>query len=188
MSVEWPNGTIADFVDGLDEATDQLGWRLASDGLERFRHNIETNTPVNTGALRSSYRLTPVHYGAVSSGAGGRIASMAWTGTVYTEVGYAEFVERGTGLYGPEHKMYEIKPKTPDGVLHWVMPGGGHVFAKHVWHPGSPGAAMFRIGAVLTEHEVDEWAHRALREWERSVAHRAEVRTKARVKWAGGFN
>lgn len=184
--VEWRGGMeVVDLIDSIEQATMTLGRTLAEDALERFQHNIEVNTPVNTGALRSSYRLTTVHYGPV---VGSRLMEMAWTGTVYTEMDYAEFVERGTGLYGPEHKMYEIKPKSPGGLLHWVTPAGGHAFAKSVMHPGSPGAAMFRIGAVLTEHETDEWAYRALREWERSSMDVAELKTRTRVSWKDGLN
>ncbi|HEY6888805.1 MAG TPA: hypothetical protein VI300_13525 [Solirubrobacter sp.] len=186
MSFEWEGGvSLADWADGIESGVSTLGHRLAEDALERYRHNVELNTPVNTGVLRSSYRLTTVHYGPVE---GSRLLEMAWTGSVYTEVGYAEFVERGTGLYGPEHAMYEIKPKNPGGLLHWVTPAGGHAFAKRVMHPGSPGVAMFRIGVVLTEAEADEWSYAALREWERTSMDVAELKTRTRVSWKDGFN
>jgi hypothetical protein len=188
-----PGRSILDVVDRVESATMQAGWRMATDLGERFRLNIEDNTPVETGALRSSYRITPVDYGMVhtAKGAPSAVLDMAWSGTVYTEISYAEYVERGTGLWGPRGMKYEIKPKHPDGLLHWVTPTGLHVFAKHVWHPGSPGAAMFRIGAVITEHEADEWSHRALRDWERAVGDdaRATLVTKARVDFPrAGFS
>lgn len=187
-SLEFQGRSLLDVVDDVERATLWAGRRMISDGVDRLRENIEINTPVDTSALRSSYKLRPIDYGPVQTK---RMLEMAWTSGVYTEIEYAEYVERGTGLWGPSHAKYRIVPKNPGGLLHWVTPTGLSVFAKEVWHPGSPGAAMFRIGALLTEHEADEWAHRALREWERSVdtRWRGTLTTTATVDFPGpGFS
>ena len=69
---------------------------------------------------------------------------------------YAPYVEDGTGLWGPKHAKYEIKPKRPGGWLRWIDPmTGDPVFARRVMHPGWPGNHMFAIGAALTEQEFD---------------------------------
>jgi hypothetical protein len=170
---------IEDFVDGLIDETILTGYELARDGLARFQSNIEINTPVATSALRESYKQTDIDYVLAQHGVA---AVYAWEGTVFTEIAYAEHVEYGTGLWGPKHAKYKIEPKTPGGVLKFapysrgangavildVQNGvvkGGPVFARYVMHPGSPGAAMFRIGATLTEHQVNEWSAQAMLRW-----------------------
>jgi hypothetical protein len=182
MPVEYRGDTLADLADKLESVNMETGRRAAGDGLERFRHNIEINTPVETSRLRRSYKITPIHYGPVE---GLAYAAYAWQGACFTEVEYAPYVEYGTGLWGPRHAKYEIKPKHPGGVLAFQpnlrhngsvvldiahnVQKGGTVFVRVVLHPGSPGASMFRIGAVITEHEADEWSYQALRYWESAM-------------------
>lgn len=62
---------------------------------------------------------------------------------------YAAAVELGSGLYGPRHRKYEIKPKR-GRMLAWPASGGdrrlsgrarknvkgGWIFARKVMHPG----------------------------------------------------
>lgn len=84
-----------------------------------------------------------------------------------TEVDYAPYVEEGTGLWGPTGAPYEIKPIDPLGVLHWVVAGGEHVFAKRVMHPGSPGQHMFAIGIAMAEGRFHETVQDGLREFVR---------------------
>ena len=201
----WASGhTVTDFVDGVQANTMRLGHELTRDGLDRFKHNTELNTPVQTAHLRDSYRIDPlIHYGPHE---GLRAAAYAWEGRFYTEVEYAEYVERGTGLWGPEHRKYEIRPKKPGGVLafapymrgghggvifdvHESPAKGGTVVVRYVMHPGSPGAAMFRIGAVQTEAEVDQWAAEALRRWQRDSQDAAALTVGHNVQWTGsGFD
>lgn len=202
--LEWVGGhTVENLVDGIQAATMRLGHELTRDGLERFRSNTADNTPVATARLRDSYRIDPyIRYGAAE---GLRAAAYAWEGRFYTEVAYAEYVERGTGLWGPAHRKYRIEPKNPGGVLafapymrqgggvvidlHGEPAKGGKVVVRYVMHPGSPGAAMFRIGAVLTEAEVDEWAHEALRRWQRDCEDAAILTVDHNVAWRGsGFD
>lgn len=188
MPLEFVGQSLDDLVDDVERATVWAGRRMASDGLDRLRHNVGINTPVDTGALRGSYRIGDIDYAPVRTS---RLIEMAWTGRVYTEVEYAEYVERGTGLWGPAHAPYVIRPKDPGGLLSWVTPDGHRIYAKEVVHPGSPGAAMFRIGAIVTEHEADEWSYEALREWERSVGpgHRGTLRVKSLAEFKdAGFS
>lgn len=197
MPLEWTGDTVVDLCDRAETAYMEAGARMALDLGEHFRDNIEVNTPVETRRLRDSYEISPIHYGPVM---GLGYVAYAWEGTVFTEVSYAEYVERGTGLWGPKHAKYKIEPKTPGGVLafepymrhasgavvldigHNVVKGGT-IMVRYVMHPGSPGAAMFRIGAVITEHEADEWSYRALRMWERATQdkHLATVESGVRA-------
>jgi hypothetical protein len=71
-------------------------------------------------------------------------------------------------LWGPEHRKYLILPKRPGGFLAWRGPGG-MIFARAVWHPGSPGQHMVQIAAAAVEIEMmsgvlfndllHEWVH-----------------------------
>lgn len=139
---------------------------------------VKANTPIGhqpfsenyiPGALRASIeqKVTVVYVQR------GRIV---YESGCETNLDYAPFVENGTGLWGPRRQMYEIRPKRPDGWLRWRDQETGEViFAKRVMHPGSPGAHMFAIGAVMVEHEAhaflqelaSEWARRQERDWER---------------------
>jgi hypothetical protein len=180
----WEKGkSPMEMIDELEKKTLKAGRRLAYDGRDAFKANVAKNTPVKTRHLRESYKTTPVQYVLAHHG----IESVwCWEAEVFTEVEYAPFVERGTGLWGPKHKKYEIRPKDPNGALafsgyakhpdgsvvldvnHGVVMGKP-VVVKYVMHPGSPGAAMFRIGASLTEHEIDRWAARVMGQWRAEV-------------------
>jgi hypothetical protein len=182
MPIDFQGKSLVQTIDDLEDATMRTGHRLAEDLGKRFRHNVEINTPVETRHLRDSYKLTPIRYGPAG---GARMAVYAWQGTLFTEVGYAPYVEYGTGLWGPRHAKYKIEPKNPGGVLAFrpymrengsvildvqnQVGKGGMITVRYVMHPGSPGAAMFRIGAVITEAEADEWSYQAMRMWENSV-------------------
>jgi Bacteriophage HK97-gp10, putative tail-component len=117
---------------------------MANSGGDALHSRIAENTPVHTGNLRTSwYRVEAV-------GLGDRYES--W---VRTEVDYAPYVNYGTGLWGPEHRKYEIKPIPPNQTLSWFDPGsGGRVYARSVWHSGSPPAHMVESGAAKVEAEI----------------------------------
>jgi hypothetical protein len=105
------------------------------------------NTPVETGHLRRWIEQKPLH---VRRGVAGE---RVYETGAETEVEYAPYVEHGTGLWGPRHARYEIRPKRPDGWLRWIDPDTGEpVFAKRVMHPGSPGSYMFALGTHMAEH------------------------------------
>lgn len=174
-------------IDTLANATMRTGHRMAGDMRDRGLQHIETNTPVETYHLRRSYKKTAVVYRRVPDFG---FQMFAWEGTVYTEVEYAPYVELGTGLWGPKHAKYEIKPKKPGGVLAFQPyvhgPGGAVILNVHgapsklgrtvmvrfVLHPGSPGNRMFQIGVQMTEMEVDEWSAYPLQLWHREVESR----------------
>lgn len=179
---------IEELISQWEHAVDVAGQKMAEDLGANFQHNITINTPVETYHLRESYDQTAIEYGPVTDDPLGSIrwAAYAWQGTVFTEVTYAEFVEYGTGLWGPKRRKYKIEPKTPGGVLAFQpyarAPHGGVIldvsgspakhgtaFARFVMHPGSPGAAMFRIGAVLSENEKEYWSQSGLRLWQQAM-------------------
>lgn len=175
-------------VDELERTTHEAGWKLAEAMVERGEHNIQINTPVETSHLRDSYKKTGIKYGqqATLGYTSIRWALYAWTGSVYTEVEYAPFVELGTGLWGPKRRKYKIAPKKPGGVLAFTpyqrTAGGGvildiqgnpsrsgTVVVRFVMHPGSPGQHMFKIGTILTEREMAEWSAEPMRLWKTQV-------------------
>lgn len=134
---------------------------MAEKGGDRMHELVVVNTPIGGreveggggGNLRSSWYVTPVNRSRLPS-AGDVVA---YEVRVATDVDYAPDVEWGTGLWGPNHAKYEIKPKDPGGWLHWIDPKTGEdVFAKRVMHPGSPGQHMMATAAAMTEHEMSE--------------------------------
>jgi len=109
---------------------------------------VKQNTPIDHGTLRAEIheKLMVVYRNA-------RGETVYETGSE-SSLEYAPYVEHGTGLWGPKHARYEIRPKRPDGWLRWIDPHTGQpVFAKRVMHPGSPGNHMFAIGTAIAEHE-----------------------------------
>jgi hypothetical protein len=142
---------------------DRFCRRAAHAGGRRLTAVVKEKTPVDTKHLQDSIRQKPV------------IRILDTRGrTVYesgaeTDVEYAPYVEHGTGLWGPKHAKYVIEPKNPDGWLHWVNDMGEDVFAKRVWHPGSPGAHMFAIGAGIVEAELPEIVGPHLERWRLEV-------------------
>lgn len=170
----------------LEKATKPTGRRLAQAMLRHGQRKIEQNTPVETRHLRNSYKKSQVKYRQDPDALYIQWQAWVWTGTVYTEVEYAPYVEAGTGLFGPRRRKYKIEPKKPGGYLafsgyerlpsgavildvHGTPKGGNTVFVRFVMHPGSPGHHMFRIGAELTEHEYEEWSREPLRLWKETV-------------------
>lgn len=127
--------------------------RMARDGGERLTMLTKLKTPVGeTGHLKESWKAKPVLIVVDELG-----RTVYESGTE-TGVDYAPYVEWGTGLWGPKHAKYVIRPRNPNGWLRWIGKDGSPVFAKEVMHPGSPGNHMFAIGVALTEHEFDQIA------------------------------
>lgn len=142
---------------------DRFCRRAAHAGGQRFTTVVKEKTPVDTAHLRDSMKQKPVIRLVDSRG------RVLYESGPYTEVEYAPYVENGTGLWGPKHAKYLIEPKKPDGWLHWVNAMGEDVFAKRVWHPGSPGAHMFAIGAGIVEAELPEIVGPYLLRWRLEV-------------------
>lgn len=137
--------------------------RMAHTGGSVLKDRVEENTPIDTGELRASWTQSPVKHRRVSMLG----AEDVYESEVSTDKDYAPDVEHGTGLWGPEHRKYLIEPKTPGGLLSWIDASTGQrVFARRVWHPGSPGQHMMAFGAAKTEAtmttflipDVDFWA------------------------------
>lgn len=134
---------------GPQAATRTASRSMAHKGGDRMTSVTVINTPIKSGNLRTSWYQLPttrVHVGPWP----------AYRSGVASQVPYAPDVEYGTGLWGPRHAKYEIKPKDPSGFLRWIDPRTGkEVFAKRVMHPGSPGQHMIQIAGEVTEFETD---------------------------------
>jgi hypothetical protein len=173
--------SLLDLVTPVEAGIREAGMAMAEDLRDLGKDYIQQNTPVETSKLRGSYKTTPVT--TIIEMQIGRV----WQGLVYTTVDYAPHVEYGTGLWGPEHKKYKIEPKKPGGVLAFrpylrdggkvVLSDGGFgspttgpmVYRNFVMHPGSPGQAMFRLGAARAEYAKERWSDRGLRLFENSI-------------------
>lgn len=153
------------FGKAAQEATRRTAVKITRDGADRFEELARMNTPVRTGKLRSAWHQLPMVEIDVLIAKGYRV-------TIANDVEYAQWVESGTGLYGPEHRPYVIVPKDPQGTLAWRDPKSGRmVFAKKVMHPGSPGNHMLAIAAHVVEFEVESGVigRAALEEWAREI-------------------
>lgn len=137
--------------------------KMCEEGGDHIMSVTRMNTPVKSGELRGSWKRSPAAPDAALGGP-------AWRTSVSTDVSYAPYVEHGTGLFGPKHAPYIIKPKNPSGSLRFVV-DGKIVFAKEVLHPGSPGNHMLEIGMLVTQAAIEsnELFHATLEEWVRGV-------------------
>lgn len=136
--------------------------RLAKRGTEFMLAKTIEGTPVETGELKAGWKMKPVK-------AGWDLLGAFFESSVYTEVEYAPYVEYPTGLYGPKHAKYPIRPKDPAGWLHWVGKDGKDHFAKLVMHPGSKGAFMLATAMRDTLAEFETWGKVELEGWVREM-------------------
>ena len=135
--------------------------RMADEGGDKLRWYVRENTPIDTGELRSSWEKSPVHHRRAAAH-----GEDTYEVEVFTEVDYAPHVEHGTGLWGPEHRKYLIEPKKPGGLLSWTdRRTGQRVFARRVWHPGSPGQHMMAFGAAKTEATMQAFLMPEVARW-----------------------
>lgn len=143
-------GSLRSLFDAKAQAaTKEAVMAMAEKGGSRMKELAEANTPIDTGELRSSWYQIPVHPTSF-------VVWDAWASGVASDVSYAPYVEYGTGIYGPKHAPYIIRPKNPGGLLVWTDPKTGRIIrAKEVLHPGSPGQHMVAIAADVTEFEAD---------------------------------
>lgn len=176
---------LSDFMEHAKRETTVAAHEMADEGAKRLVSRVKENTPIgeNRGApaeppghLRESIKQSAMH---VYTEAGDRVYGSG----AETDVSYGIYVEEGTGLWGPSHAKYVIRPKNPGGWLSWITPHGftrrdgtvvapgTRVFAKEVLHPGSVGAHMFAIGSAIVEHE-----------WRSLIADPALDRWKVRVE------
>lgn len=149
------------------KATDLAARRMAEKAGNRMVEMTIVNTPVHRGSLRSSWYQLPTnktHFAVWP----------AYKSGVASNVSYAPYVEHGTGLWGPKHAKYEIKPKG-GGFLKFIGSDGNEVFARRVMHPGSPGQHMVAIAAEVTEHEANGTLMAGvLHEWAKAVESSAD--------------
>ena len=133
---------------------------IAEAGVDEMQNRVKENTPVDLGTLRASWIKTPAFPSRW-------FGMPAWQARLLTDVEYAPYVEHGTGLFGPEHKTYEIRPKHKR-ALSWIdEESGKRVVAAKVNHPGSPGQHMLAIGVAMAEHQLPAVAQAPLEEWKR---------------------
>lgn len=143
-----------------DRPARETARRMADEAGRIMVERTSANTPVDTGALKDSWhqhrvtmRLNELGQRVFSSGA-------------YTELEYAPYVEYGTGLWGPKHAKYPIRPKSPDGFLHFFWKKANReVWFKMVMHPGSRGAAMLAHGMRDTEALWPLFGYQQIEEW-----------------------
>jgi hypothetical protein len=169
---------IQDFVDRAATGAKLAGQHMATEGTERFQEVTKDNTPVDTLHLRDDIDKTPVIYVKKQNSYGQK----GWEGKVRTFTAYAPEMEKGSGLWGPHHKKFIIKPRKPGGVLAFSsrifgpegrpvmsekagenLAEGNMVFTNFVEHPGSPGHHMFAIGAAMAEAEIPTLGNRGMR-------------------------
>lgn len=125
------------------------------------------NTPVFTGNLRESWEVSDEIRRTMTA------FGIGYKADWLNQVEYAEYVDLGTGLWGPEHRKYLILPRTPGGTLHWVdRLTGEDRFAKSVMAPGSPGHHMLAISAAMLESSWTHIVRPALDHWVREVENR----------------
>jgi hypothetical protein len=93
------------------------------------------------------------------------VRGVAYESGVETHDEVTKYLEHGTGLYGPRHRAYTIRPKRPGGVLRFRLRSGEVVFASKVTHPGIHGQHMLATAAAKTEHELHAIVMPALRRW-----------------------
>lgn len=137
--------SVSDFFGPVAQAaTGDAARKMCDKGGEAIKDHATTLTPVKTGRLRAGWKRSP----SIDMGAG-------WSTDISNDVEYAGYVENGTGLYGPSHAKYLIRPKNPGGMLRWVGKDGKIHFAAYVMHPGSPGRYMLATSMNVVEAEAD---------------------------------
>lgn len=142
--------------------------RMTIVGSEEWKRVTVANTPIDDspfpsrapGTARESWRVKtvvgPIHTLSVDTYLGG----------LETEDDVALFLEIGTGLYGPEHRAYVIKPKDPEGWLRFYSRKTGQwVYAKQVLHPGIHPQRPLATAAVFVEHNLERTMRPLLAAW-----------------------
>jgi hypothetical protein len=132
--------------------------RITDKGGDLMLAQVKAHTPVESGELKASWLSTPAKPGF-------DLLGFFFKRTVFTEVSYAPYVEYPTGLYGPKHAKYPIRPKDPAGWLHWVGKDGKDHFAKLVMHPGSKGAFMLAKAMHDVKVELPIFGMAGVEEW-----------------------
>lgn len=172
-------GRLSSFFRDHGRLTALAARDITTAGGDVIHDKVVENTPIGGtsfpyeegggGNLRASWRRNPTRkkrWGVLGD---------EYHSEVYTTVEYAPFIEHGWGLWGPHHAKYLIRPKKPDGVLRWRdRETGEWVYAKYVYHPGSPGHHMMALAAAYAEATIDEIARPHLEQWARMIEKQAD--------------
>ncbi len=151
----WVTVTKKPTHDVAVDITDDVGERMT--GLAR------RNAPVDSGDLRESLDKIPVHRVRIGGFPG-------FASGVHTFLDYAPSVEHGSGLWGPRHAKYLIKPRDPNGVLSWLDKATGERrFAKYIWHPGQPPQKYVARAVAQCEAEFPAIGRKRLASYKRIV-------------------
>lgn len=163
--------------------TRQTAHRLAAGGRDLLHDETVQNTPIDDspypsrrpGTARASWRKQPVSVPVRTP------AGEVYTTGIISHDEVTSYLEYGTGLHGPYHRVIIIRPKHPDGMLRfWSRRDGRWVFAKEVRHPGIHAQRPLATGAALAEHRMAEKMMPVLEAWR--VAWELEARVAARVR------
>jgi hypothetical protein len=134
--------------------------RIAEEGGRVMTDRAAAHSPTETGALKDSWHQTPLHHRVDIVG------HRVYVSGTRTELEYAPYVEYGTGLWGPKHAKYPIRPKNPDGFLHFFWKKANReVWFKMVMHPGSPGRHMLADAVRDTEALLPLFGHAEVELW-----------------------
>ena len=106
--------------------------------------NLRKESPVDTGALQGSWM---------------QFKTGEFTREVKSSKKYADYVDKGTGLYGPRKKL--ITPKKKGGVLFFKV-GGEKVFVKS--SEGIKPRHFVRKSIRATKSRINDFAIKAIME------------------------
>jgi hypothetical protein len=155
--------------------------RMAGAGQDALHTMAVMNTPVDDNPYRSHKKpprgetrrrwvKEPINRHRIVSAGAADALTMAYDGAVVNRVEWIEALESGSGLWGPRHARYPIRPKpsNPTGRLAWRDRVTGHWHsAKLVMHPGIHGQHMMGTAVAYVDHvaehvlapELHRWAH-----------------------------
>lgn len=135
----------------------------------RLQENTKALAPVAERPFRGRDDRAPgtfkrsIERGRVERGMG--VRGMTMRVQVFSEDEAGPFIEYDT-------RAHVIRPRKPGGRLHWRGPGGEHIFARAVQHPGTTGQHIFARGALETEAQVGEIAAPAMQAFKRDLTGR----------------
>lgn len=141
---------------------------LADAGADLLLSETVQNTPVDDspypsrppGTARASWHKKPV-VGPIPS-----LSEDIYETGIESEDNVVVFLEYGTGLYGPKHQSYIIRPKNPDGMLRFYSrKSGSWVLARQVTHPGIHPQRPLATGMALAEHRMPEHVQPIMEAW-----------------------
>lgn len=138
--------------------------RMAEHAAEHFHRRMVERTPIDfagptPGKTAASWRVKPV------------IRLVALGEEVYetgveTHDPVARWLEHGTGIYGPHHRPYVIRPRYRGHELRFYSRRLGRwVFARSVLNPGMRAQRPLATAAAITEHELAVVLQVDLEEW-----------------------